>query len=238
MSDLDVSTNGVRRLILRDEVGDGRTPFPLGRHVEHDPRSRAFAARLALPRDQLRDVRWPRNVGIYDQGELGACTLEAALGSVSTRPFRRHFRSQLIIRRYYSETTHRDEFPGAWPPDDTGSSGLAAAQTLQRHRIITAYRHLFTLDDALGATQVGPFMTGIRWFWGMFRPDGDGRIHYGDGGEAGGHELVTAGFQRPNRVWFANSWSAGWGIDGYCYMTIGDYERALAEDGDATVLVA
>ena len=47
-------------------------PFPLGRHINHDPESR----RYAYPETDrvLQSVRWPRRTPVLDQGNLGSCT--------------------------------------------------------------------------------------------------------------------------------------------------------------------
>src|SRR5690349_3550882 len=57
----------------------------LGRHVNHDPRSRRFPVRTApVP---LRTVEHERHVGVFQQGDLGSCTGNAALGCMATGPF-------------------------------------------------------------------------------------------------------------------------------------------------------
>nr|WP_241827828.1 hypothetical protein [Actinopolymorpha singaporensis] len=44
----------------------------LGRNVEHDERSLAFAVGV-LPRSAIKTVHWDRRIGILDQGNLGSC---------------------------------------------------------------------------------------------------------------------------------------------------------------------
>src|SRR5690242_16937314 len=56
---------------------------PLGRHVEHDPRSLAFAHPV-LPRTAIKSVSWTRRIPILDQGSLGSCTGNAATGALGT----------------------------------------------------------------------------------------------------------------------------------------------------------
>src|SRR5215218_3923484 len=58
-------------------------PYGMGRQVNHDPRSRQFAFR-APPKVELRAVRYERHVPIFDQGNLGSCTGNAAVGCLAT----------------------------------------------------------------------------------------------------------------------------------------------------------
>jgi hypothetical protein len=50
----------------------------LGRHVRHDPRSRAYQVRPRAP--LAKSVSWERQTPILDQGDLGSCTGNAACG--------------------------------------------------------------------------------------------------------------------------------------------------------------
>ena len=61
------------------------TLFALGRHVNHDPRSRRFAFRAQQA--TLAPVFHERHVPIFDQGSLGSCTGNAALGILATGPY-------------------------------------------------------------------------------------------------------------------------------------------------------
>jgi hypothetical protein len=212
------------------------TPFPLGRRQEHDPRSRAFAFAPAAPQP-LRDVSWRRLVEPYDQGQLGSCTANALCGALSTRPHRHQFRSQRNIVKVYSAATAVDGFPGEYPPDDTGSSGLAVAKVALLKGWISRYEHAFTFDAVLQALMVGPGITGTVWRSQMFFPEPDGRVRIG-GNDVGGPEFEVYGVDTARRrVWCWNSWSSAWGHGGRFYLTWDDYRELLAADGDFTVLV-
>lgn len=59
------------------------TPYPLGRVVQHDPRSLAFAHGV-LPKSAIGPVAWTRRAPVFDQGSLGSCTGMAATGLLGT----------------------------------------------------------------------------------------------------------------------------------------------------------
>lgn len=229
---------GYESLYKIEEAPD--LPHQLGRHVAHDEASRNFPVRALFsdPAPDIKDVRHKRSVLIYDQGQLGSCTLNAALGCVSTRPFTRHFRSQKIIKKYYSETTKIDPYDGSWPPDDTGSDGNSAAKTLRNHNLISEWRHCFGINDVLIALQTTPVITGTNWYADMFHPAGNGLVKPG-GGVAGGHEWCLIGIDTTNaQLIAANSWGTRWGDRGYFRISYDDYDRLLHEDGDATVFTS
>src|SRR5271170_6286265 len=50
------------------------TPFPLGRHIDHDSRSRSFPFVVAPKTGGAQvSVTWPRNAPVLNQGQVGAC---------------------------------------------------------------------------------------------------------------------------------------------------------------------
>src|SRR5581483_9492938 len=101
--------------------------YPLGRRVEHDPRSRLFPFTAEAPA-KLRTVAH-RSYGLpLDQGQLGSCTGNAAAGALNTVPLHRtggRVLTETQARDLYALATRLDGFEGEWPPTDTGSSGLA-----------------------------------------------------------------------------------------------------------------
>jgi len=226
-------TDLVPRWTLDEQPG---LPHRLGRHVEHDERSRAFAFAPPAPRP-IVDVAWKRRVNPYDQGQLGSCTANALCGALSTKPYRHRFDSQRNIVKLYSRATVIDGFDGVYPPTDTGSSGLAVAKVAYERAWISGYQHAFNFDAVLQALMQYPGITGTVWRADMFHPDSDGRVHP-TGGDVGGHEYEVFGVDAANRrIWFWNSWSASWGVGGRFYMTWDDYSGLLAADGDYTILV-
>lgn len=230
------------RVIVRERLP--RLDPRLGRSVLHDSESLRYAyrARRNVP---LIAVRHRRYVPIFDQGSLGSCTGEAGVGCLSTGlfydtipPGPRYTLNQAGAVHLYSDATAADPYPGQWPPNDTGSDGLTVAKMLTAAIEISGYLHALTIDDALGALQLQPIITGIPWFDGMFTPDAQGRVRP-TGSLAGGHEIVADEYD-PARGWvgFTNSWSESWGpIGGRFYLTVADWADLLAQDGDVTVFV-
>lgn len=208
-------------------------PGRLGRHVEHDERSRAFAVAEA-PVATLQTIRHPRHVPIYDQGATSSCTGNAMAGALSSGPWRHHFHEFTAVRLYRLATV-LDGFPGTYPPDDTGSSGLAVAKAAQQRDWITGYDHAFSLVAALVALQTTPVIVGFDWLEGYDSPDSRGMIAPG-GSVRGGHETCWVGCDMERQeVLGANSWSAAWGDSGYYRMTFATAEAALRSGGDVTV---
>lgn len=212
-----------------------KTGGSLGRHVEHDEQSRQFAVvRRAAP---IASRHWTRHVPIYDQGQLGSCTGNAMAGALSTGPFRHRFHEATAIR-IYKAATIIDGIDGAYPPDDTGSSGLAVSKVAQSKGWISSYRHCFSLDDVLTALQTGPVIAGTNWHEGMDNP-GPGGLVRPTGSVRGGHEYCLIGVDVASKtIRAANSWGTSWADNGRFTISWDDFAALLAEDGDATVPVA
>ena len=239
--------------------------YGLGRHVNHDPHSRRFAFRT--PHTALAAVFHERHVPIFDQGSLGSCTGNAALGILATGPYwdaepqawhdngplgstgRFPWTEQGAVF-LYSALTAADDYPGAYPPDDTGSDGLTAAKVLTAAGIIPGYQHTFSLTDALQALQHFPLLVGTVWLDDMFYPDKQGRIRP-TGPVDGGHEwivdeFVPKGFiprsgphplsEKYDAIGGTTSWGTSFGLDGRFYLSVPDFGKLLASDGDVIVL--
>lgn len=215
---------------------------PLGRHVEHDPRSREWPARLAAPAAPLRTLRHRRYGGLFDQGDLGSCTGEAVAGAANTVPV--HAKGERVLKQpdalaIYELATRLDGFAGEYPPTDTGSSGLAAAKAAQRLGFVKEYRHAFGIDEAVRALQKSAVATGVSWYEGFDTPTPDGFIRFG-GQVRGGHEFLVRGYvaARDPYVLCDQSWGPGFALGGHFKMFVRDWAALLLEDGDCTVLVS
>lgn len=237
-----------------------RPGTPLGRHVEHDPRSLDHAHGV-LPETAIRSVAWTRRTPVLDQRALGSCTGNAGTGLIGTdsagrtgltsveisvaaaRASRGLFKpgvyapDESFAVALYSLATLLDSISGHYPPTDTGSSGLGVAKALRALGLATSYSHAFSLAALTSALQSGPVMIGIPWLNSMFDPDGDGRIPVDQAsGVAGGHEIELNQFDATTGdYWITNSWGTSWGIDGHAYFTTPDLRWLLSQQGDVTI---
>jgi hypothetical protein len=207
----------------------------LGRHVEHDKRSRAFSVSRPEP---LKSTSWKRHCDPFDQGELGQCTAESGIGVLMTEPFYTPTRilSQKDCTQLYSEATKLDKIPGHYPPDDTGSSGLAVAKAMHKRGWIRAYHHAFTLHNLLASLTHGPGMLGIPWYDGFDEPVGLSSELRIAGSVRGGHELEVNEIDVSRQlIRGTNSWGTEWGDHGYFCISFETLDRLLHEQGDYTV---
>lgn len=206
----------------------------LGRHVEHDPRSKAYG--LALAPCPLVSRTWKRYGDPFDQGEVGSCTGNAGGGILMTEGFYVSTRRPIVEADcvdLYAAASRIDSIPGYFPKEDTGSSGLAVCKVMKRAGIIAGYRHAFGLAATLAALCRGPLMFGLNWYEGFDKPRGDRAELVVGGGSRGGHEVELTMIDVPNRrVGGPNSWGLKWGNRGYFTISFDTLEQLLHEDGD------
>lgn len=217
----------------------------LGRKIEHDPASRMFPiARKAIP---LRSVTHRGYGPILDQGSVGACTGFAAAAAVNyqvNHPMRRRSRGNIRYLQngdglfLYARATVHDEWQGVYPPDDTGSSGIAVAKALREAGYITRYEWSFSIEDFMAGLLRGPLLVGTWWYDSMFYPEGPRGLVYPSGRKVGGHEYVAYQLDlRSEEVGFQNSWDYSWGIRGRFRMKLDEFETLLLDQGDAVLPV-
>lgn len=216
----------------------------LGRHVNHDPRSRRFPVRV--PEVAITSVMHERHVPIFDQGNLGSCTGNAAVGCMATGPFfatvDANEQAQYPLAEggavlVYGAATALDSYPGTYPPQDTGSDGLSVAKVLKNAGWISGYEHAFSITDGLAALMTRPLIVGVNWYEDMFNPDANAQVRP-TGALAGGHEFVWDSYDAGVKLCgFSNSWGSGWGASGRFFMTAADFATLLAKDGDVTAFV-
>jgi len=228
----------------------------LGRHVEHDSRSLAYAHPV-LPKSALKPVQWVRRIPILNQGNLGSCTGNAFTGVLGTDSVGRTAPVSVSVTAdskgvftagtypldeafavlAYTLNTKLDNIQGEMPGQDTGSSGVAAGKAGKQLGLLSGYTHAFSLAALKTALQTGPAMVGIIWLNSMFDPQSDGLLTVDHAsGVAGGHELVVSGWDG-SQFRLDNSWDTSWGDGGSCWVKEADMGWLLAQDGDVTVPV-
>jgi len=218
--------------IIKEKPGVGR----LGRHVEHDPQSRAFLAGTAA----VTTVTFKRHVRAFDQGDLGSCTGNALAGVLMTDPFWVSSRvlTEADAVALYKVATKLDNIPGKYPPNDTGSSGLGVMKAAVQAKYITGYAHVFSLDHLLGSLVLRPGILGINWYTSFDSPSSTGECPLTASATVrGGHEVEMFGIDaKKERVWCYNSWGPTWGgrKNGTFYFSFKTLKRLLSEQGDAT----
>lgn len=231
---------------IDEHPGIGR----LGRHVEHDPRSRAFALSEDLLPGTYSSAVHTINIPVLDQGQVGSCTGHAAEALAGTDPLYGAIPLSIAARptgdagadhqqavALYSAATRLDAIQGVYPPTDTGSTGVAVAKAAQKAGLISGYQHAFSLDAALKALSVMPLIVGVNWYEGFDRPDASGFVSI-SGSVRGGHEFLLYGLDGPGqRVLARNSWGTGFGLQGCFSFSFDDFGRLLGEQGDATAFV-
>lgn len=230
----------VERVMLVEEPVEGKR---LGRHVEHDPRSWDYPFK-ADGATTLVSVEHKRHGTIFDQGQIGSCTGNAIAGARNTEPIHNinaHVLGEMGALTAYIRGSILDGFPGFYPDQDTGSSGLAVAKAAVQMGWIKGYSHAFSIDDALAALQKRPVISGYKWYESFDSPNADGLVEIA-GQVRGGHETVARIYiAAPNPddalVGFDNSWGMSWGKDGHFFMTVATWRRLLENQGDVTILV-
>jgi len=210
----------------------------LGRHLVHDPRSRRFA--LVDTSRPTRPVMHARHCPVWDQGQVGSCTANAALALLITGPDwdgRSSYTEVDAVALYSAETRIDDrEIPGHYPPEDTGSAGIYSMRVLRSQGKIASYWHGFSLDAVLAELAHRPVSIGIPWFDSMFDPDPRSGQLVVDrhSGLAGGHQVPLDGIDPSRaRVRLTNSWGSGWGIAGTAWLGYDDLGWLLSQGGDA-----
>lgn len=180
------------------------------------------------------------------------CTGNAGTGSLGTQPFYDAVGKAVLPAaddakagedfaiQLYKDATVVDGYPGTYPPDDTGSSGLAICKVLKTRGTIKGYRFARTAHGFLRLLQNGPVLQGMPWYKAFFTPDKDGFIdadpNWASSGVAGGHEIEAVGVELDSKdafnsvITYVNSWGTGWGDNGRFRMRLRTYEKLNGVD--------
>jgi hypothetical protein len=209
-----------------------------GRLVEHDPRSRNFAAPAPTVK---RSVLWGHHGPILDQGELGSCTGNATAQLINTDLFAaarpNGYLTENDAVKLYAKATTLDDAPGTFPPDDTGSSGLAVAKAGVQLGYFSAYKHAFGFTQFCAALQASPLLIGTNWYGSMTNPSSTGLVSI-RGQVEGGHEWLAIGVDYERKqITALNSWGPDWGKNGRFFLSFDTMQRLLNEQGDVVAPV-
>lgn len=217
----------------------------LGRHVNHDPRSRNFPAE----QDEFHSMRHHFYWWALNQKQVGSCPAEALCGVLNSDPAHKTVKkrySQKDAYTLYGWETAAEGQP--WPPNDPGGSGLEVCKVAQQHYWISSYTHAFGITQALQALMVRPVITGVSWYDSFDQPDSQGMVSIGSQASVrGGHEFLVSSVAAPNGatvddldeivLWCMNSWGRGYGLKGRFGMTAATWNTLLQDRGDVTVPV-
>jgi hypothetical protein len=208
----------------------------LGRHRVHDSRSKAFAAQMLIDR-----TKWvTKTLRIYDprinpnqcHGECTGCAKAMQFNAVGNR-IKGVVLTMTDAHKIYHLGTTLDPFEGEWPPEDTGSSGLASAKAAKKLGLGGEYRHVFNgADGVVQLIQDGQVVSiGTLWYEGMFTPNDQGVIEP-TGSLAGGHQYVAHGYNVEKDLVIIRCW---WGSYKDVKIKREHLNQLLLDDGDAHV---
>lgn len=208
----------------------------LGRQKVHDPRSRAFQAATLINR-----AAWvTKSIRIYDplpnpdqcHGECTGVAKCVQFNAVGNR------KAGVILdmedaHSFYHTASQLDPFEGEWPPDDTGSSGLASAKAAQKFGMGGAYSHVFNgADGVVQLIQEGHVVSvGTWWYNGMFTPNEKGIIEP-TGPKVGGHQYAARGYDAKQDLVIVRCW---WGTYRDVRIKREHLNELILDEGDAHI---
>lgn len=208
----------------------------LGRQLVHDPRSRAFPMGVTVDKSTWKT----KLIRIYDpptnpnqcHGECTGCANAMMLNSEGNR-HPRQVLNMNYAHKVYSAASKTDPWEGSWPPDDIGSSGLAAAQAARAMRVGGEFRWLFGgADEVVQTIMSGRVVSiGTWWYEGMMFKDANLNISP-LGQRVGGHQYVARGYDKTKDAVVIRCW---WGSYRDAYLKRSHLNDLLMEGGDAHV---
>lgn len=223
------------RAVLPDSPMPGK---PLGRHIEHDPRSRLFPAPRA---SSVASVNHAGRGLPLRQLDVHICsTAHSLCAAINCSPQMSRTRQPLTevdAVWIHDSATRRADFAFR-RAGVGGNSALGACRAANNLGLIESYTHAFGIDHALHALVFRPVMTGIKWYSSFDSPDPDtGLVKITQRATIrGGHEVLVYGIDAErNVVWCWNSWGPKFGIGGRFSMSFDTWGLLLRERGDVTV---
>lgn len=221
-------------------IKDIEIPFEdhrLGRHVHHDDRSWDHQENLPRRAAVLRSVQHRRYDPTPDPNqEIGCCTgvSECLLGNTVNNRVTGKVLSMKDAVNVYSLATTIDPWDGAYPPTDTGSSGLAAAQAAVRLGMAVDYVWYFSVDEVLRGLQFHPVSFGGVWTNDMFNATKTKPLIRPTGSIAGGHQWTLSGYNAKDNLIVGECWwGPNFGLNGRFYISVPDFRTLMEDNGDA-----
>ena len=207
-----------------------------GRLKQFDKRSRQYPIRdLIGAGAKPRSYTW-RCMTYLDQGNLPACVGFAVSHEALARPAEVPGLTNAIADQVYYRAQELDDFPGT---DYDGTSVLGGIKAGMERKWYGSYRWAFGEADLCFAVGYkGPVVLGVNWYSGMMDPDSKGIIKP-TGTLEGGHAILCTGINLKTGLYLLhNSWGAGWGFGGDCFISRPDMSLLLVRDGEACVPIA
>jgi hypothetical protein len=210
----------------------------LGRQKVHDPRSRSFAVAKTIDRSKWHS----KVITIYDPAVNpdqchGECT-----GTTKCMQFNA-YRNRIVgkvltmqnAHELYTAATHNDPWPEAWPPDDTGTSGLASCIASQMLALGGEYRHIFTGADGVIDMIMADFVVSVGswWYSSMMEPNSKGFVAP-TGQIVGGHQYAAHGYDINTDAVMIRCW---WGRIRDMWIKRDHLNELIMDDGDANIQV-
>lgn len=207
----------------------------LGRLVQKDKRNLEHPMpTIDVPKNLRRRI-W--NAGqVLDQGDTPQCVGYAGWGWLSGGPVVNQ--PKFSPTDLYHWAQDEDEWPGS---DYEGSSTLGLMKALQKKGYVGEYIWATDVETLVSwILTKGPVVVGTNWYMDMFTPDSQGFIEPA-GDMAGGHEWRIIGADRDRKCYdgtkgalrMVNSWGRSWHENGRAWISFGDLDKLLKEDGEA-----
>jgi hypothetical protein len=215
----------------------GGTLLGTGFVQKPDPRDRDFplgAVLGAVDDARSKEKVWQLPAHMLNQGSTNSCVGHACAHFILSAPLMNHNVDAIALWHRAQEI---DEIPGN-EGTNTGTSVRAGFGVLREKGLITTdYRWAANADEALRFILTrGPVVVGSKWYPGMGSPmNGVMRLSGSPG--SSGHAYLLFGFSPDQDAFMvANSWGAGWAIDGCAFLRYDSLDQLM--DGGGVVCSA
>ena len=212
-----------------------------GRLQHHDERNGLYPIAQMLgepPPPELRQMYWNADGWWGDQGATTECTAYSWTHFIQDGPVIQNGYPNEPVPMIppdvlYAQAQLRDPWPGT---NYSGCTVGAVARVLKDLGVIKEYRWATNITDVINTLlMIGPMVVGTQWYDTMMRPDENGLLNI-NGKDVGGHAYLLDGVDLDKHlVRVKNSWSKNWGKSGFGFINIDDFEKLLANGGEACV---